>query len=65
MDIPSQYGIEPNGAILAHNYISNNGGVGCNKTIFTKLGMFPLNCEYGCHKNATFVLQFNSYYVQH
>jgi hypothetical protein len=65
MYIASKNGIEPDGTFIAHGYLSNDGSVGCYETIFTKLWIFPLNAEYGCHKNATFVLQFNSYYARY
>jgi hypothetical protein len=40
MDIATDYGIEPNTALIAHNDIAHYRGIFCNKTIFGDLGIF-------------------------
>jgi hypothetical protein len=41
--IAPHYSIEPNTAIIAHNYIANDGGIGGNKAITSKLRVNPFN----------------------
>jgi hypothetical protein len=38
MNITTNHGVEPDAAFIAHYYISNNGCIGCYKTILAKLG---------------------------
>jgi len=40
--ISTNDGIEPNAATISHLYISHNGGIWCQKTIFSKDRLFPL-----------------------
>src|SRR6185369_16350426 len=41
--ITPDHGVEPYAAIITHYHITNHGGIGCYKTIFSKLGMFTEN----------------------
>jgi hypothetical protein len=38
MYVTSYYGVEPKTAFFTSGYIANDGGVGCNKAVFSKTG---------------------------
>jgi len=38
VDIAPHNGVEPNAALIAHLHVSDNGGIGCDKTIVPKDG---------------------------
>jgi hypothetical protein len=50
--ISPHYGIEPNAAIITHDHITNNRGIGSQKAIISKLRMFILYRKQYRHKNV-------------
>jgi hypothetical protein len=48
--IASYDGVEPDAAIVTHLYVSDNGGVRGDETIFSKTGGFAFNRKYRSHK---------------
>jgi hypothetical protein len=38
MYVTSYYGVEPKTAFFSSGYITNDGSVGCNKAVFSKIG---------------------------
>src|SRR5215471_4974162 len=47
--ISPYYCIEPDAAMIAGNNIPNNGRIGGNKTILSKLRIYPLYMHYSGH----------------
>ncbi len=37
MDIPTDHGVEPDAAMVSYNHITREGGIVCQKTVFTNL----------------------------
>jgi hypothetical protein len=47
--IPADHGIEPGTAIITHDHIADDGGIGCDEAIVTKLGVFVFDGENEGH----------------
>jgi len=47
--IPADHSIEPGTATVTHDYIANDGGVGGDEAIVTKLGVFVFDGENKGH----------------
>ena len=47
--VTSQYSIEPNAAIIAHDHVPNNCGIWCDETIFSKRWVYIIYREYNRH----------------
>src|SRR4030095_6581868 len=54
--IAANHCIEPDAAVVTHDHITNDSGVGSNETIFSKLRVFVFNRKYDRHwqKNLRF-----------
>jgi len=42
--------VEPNTALVAHDYIAHNSGVWCNKCVVSKMGVLSKHRQYYRHK---------------
>lgn len=52
VDVAADDGIEPDAAFIAYFYVTDDGGIGSDKTVLSKLGEFTFDGEDGSHRSA-------------
>jgi hypothetical protein len=50
IDITSYDRVKPDAALITHDHVTNDGGIGCNETIITKLREFPFDRKNYWHR---------------